>query len=70
MWKSYLEKVREEVHLGVGIFSEDEYLRSLIWECFEAGDAIKGVVHWDKALSEPTNSEHSSCVKSRTCRPA
>ena len=45
MWKSYLEEVREEVHLGVGIFREDEHLRCLLQECFEVGDAINGVVY-------------------------
>jgi hypothetical protein len=62
MWKSYLEKVREEVHLGVGIFSEDEHLRCLMRECFEVGDAINGVVHWDQTPSDLKSSEHSSAL--------
>jgi hypothetical protein len=70
MWKSYLEEVREEVHLGVGIFEEDEHLRRLLQECFEVGDAINGVVYWDETPSELRRREHSACVKSRTCLPA
>jgi hypothetical protein len=69
MWKSYLEKVREEVHLGVGIFGEDEHLRCLMRECFEDGDAINGVVQWDQTPSELTRIEASPCVDSRTCLP-
>jgi hypothetical protein len=37
MWKTYLEEVREEVRLGIGIFSEDEHLRCLLQECFDEG---------------------------------
>jgi hypothetical protein len=69
MWKSYLEKVREEVHLGVGIFSEDDHLRGLMQECFEVGDALNGVVQWDQIPSELRSTEHSPCVNSRTCLP-
>jgi hypothetical protein len=64
MWKSYLKEVREEVHLGVGIFSEDEHLRSLLQECFEVGDAINGVVYWDRIPSGSRSNERSSCDKS------
>ncbi len=46
MWKAYLEEVREEVRLGVGVFSEDEHLRSLLQECFDQGDVSNGVVFW------------------------
>ena len=63
MWKSYLEEVREEVHLGVGIFREDEHLRCLLQECFEVGDEINGVVYWDQISSESANTEHSSSDK-------
>jgi hypothetical protein len=49
MWKTYLEEVREEVRLGIGIFSEDEHLRCLLQECFDEGDAATGVVYWDRS---------------------
>jgi hypothetical protein len=69
MWKSYLEEVREEVRLGLGIFSEDEHLRCLLQECFEVGDAINGVVYWDRIPSGLRSVEHSSCDKSHICLP-
>jgi hypothetical protein len=46
MWKAYLEEVREEVRLGVGVFNEDEQLRSLFQECFDVGDVSNGAVFW------------------------
>jgi hypothetical protein len=46
MWHAYLEAVRTEVLLGLGVFSEDEHLRCLLEECFEHGDVSNGVVLW------------------------
>jgi hypothetical protein len=63
-WKSYLEEVREEVHLGVGIFGEDEHLQRLLQECFEVGDALNGVVYWDRMPPGSTSVEHSFSAKS------
>jgi len=51
MWKTYLEELREEVQLGIGVFSEDEQLRGLLQECFEHGDSLNGVVDWSACPS-------------------
>jgi len=54
MWKAYLEEVREEVRAGVGVFGEDEQLRSLLQECFDLGDVTNGAVYWsDGTLLTP-----------------
>jgi len=46
MWQAYLDEVRTEVRLGLGIFSEDDHLRCLLQECFEHGDVSNGDVLW------------------------
>ena len=47
-WPAYLETVREEVRDGIGVFSEDDDLRSLLQECFDRGDALTGAVLWSE----------------------
>ena len=46
MWKSYLDEIRDEVHVGSGVFGEDDDLRGLLEECFREGDALNGIVYW------------------------
>jgi hypothetical protein len=47
-WPAYLEAVREEVRDGIGVFGEDDELRSLLQECFDRGDALTGAVLWSE----------------------
>ena len=47
-WMAYLEAIREEVRDNVGVFSEDEHLRTLFEECFDRGDALTGNVLWSE----------------------
>jgi hypothetical protein len=47
-WAAYLETLREEVREGLGIFSEDDHLRTLMQECFDRGDAVTGTVLWNE----------------------
>jgi hypothetical protein len=54
-WAAYLETLREEVCKGIGIFSEDEYLRTLLQECFDRGDAVTGTVLWNEPRQERTS---------------
>ena len=49
-WIPYLALLREDVHVGAGIFAEDDELREIMQECFERGDVLNGVVSWDKHL--------------------
>ena len=51
-WMAYLEAVRQEVRESVGIFSEDEQLRTLLQECFDRGDALTGIVLWSEGQQE------------------
>ncbi len=51
-WAAYLEVVREEVRESVGIFSEDDLLRTLLQECFDRGDALTGMVLWSEGRQE------------------
>jgi hypothetical protein len=51
-WPAYLKAVRDEVREGVGIFSEDDDLRSLLQECFDRGDALTGTVMWNEGRQE------------------
>ena len=47
-WTGYIEAVREEVAEGVGIFREDDHLRTLLQECFDRGNAMTGIVLWSE----------------------
>jgi hypothetical protein len=51
-WAAYLEAVREEVRESVGIFGEDDHLRTLLQECFDRGDALTGSVLWSEGRHE------------------
>ena len=51
-WTAYLEAVRQEVRESVGIFSEDDDLRTLLQERFDRGDALTGTVLWSEGQQE------------------
>ena len=51
-WPSYLKAVRDEVRDGVGIFSEDDDLQSILQECFDRGDALTGTMMWNDDWEE------------------
>jgi hypothetical protein len=77
-WRAYLKAVREEVRDGIGVFNEDDELRSLLQECFDRGDALTGAVMWSEGsgtlgretgrFTGPTAS-CSSATSGRNCLP-
>ena len=64
-WTAYLKAVREEVREGVGIFGEDDHLRTLLQECFDRGDTLTGIVLWSEGRQECLSDIGSICEPER-----